>query len=770
MKVCGYNSLFQLGEQSNNKNPNGSPIISPFCTSHLQISEVLSFSSYWDNSIWVLENGQAYGVGSNCFGQISVLIPKKTLLKETSILIRDKEGIPCKFISAVCGENYTVYHVHSNTTSKATNLVYTYRYRTPLFLNINGRIPKSLYGGKETAAVIDTEGSVLIITKTILSSPKNSIEPTFLPENEKAVKVACLDDTILALGDSGRLFEYTLNYPGRQFVEVKEVKGQKFVDVSGSLFHSIAVSKNGEVFVRGMNDCGQLGLPKSIRMVKKFTILETLKKEKIVSAACGCSHSLFVRKDGRVLSCGKNYYGELMLDSGPSKENVYKPTETSIIGKNPFCIAGCCTSFVITDCEVPKNSPNKKITDECMCDGDDAAKNVEEEDEDENKTLTEIFDVSINESFNENKNDFENDDRKIVASNISDINKTSNDCDKDVDSKIIPCNIDDENDERKITTCNISDINDDRKNEANPISDINNDRKNKVSCINDVHNDKRNLKNTKIGNANNNNASKNISNVNNKKLINNNKTATNAFKRPFVSTTAASRNSNKSQLNNTNNKSPSKTNKNEYTANYSMKNNATKNGFYQNRSHKKCIKGIIKPFSDRNSDSVTKSTQVEEKNKNGYGEIIEDKIEDIRINANCTNDEINSTKNDDDANKNDDNEVNENKNGYGENIEDVQKNSNCSNDEINLANDNINNKSDENNNNNDEEEDFSQTDDEQHKLKEDLENAKKAINSLQFKERENAILRLELALTKKKIAILQQKEQEYASLNGDNDK
>ena len=69
MKVCGYDCLFQLGEQSNNKNPNGSPIVSPLIDSHLQISSLISFSSYWDNSIWVDENGQAFAVGSNCYGK-----------------------------------------------------------------------------------------------------------------------------------------------------------------------------------------------------------------------------------------------------------------------------------------------------------------------------------------------------------------------------------------------------------------------------------------------------------------------------------------------------------------------------------------------------------------------------------------------------------------------------------------------------------------------------------------------------------------------------
>lgn len=399
MKVCGSNSLFQLGEESNNKNPNDSPIISPPCDSHIDVSSLLSFSTYWDNSIWVQQNGCAYSVGSNCYGQISVLLPKKTLLKDTEIEITGRNGKPCKFLSAVCGEYYTLYHAYDERRPNDTYLVYTYRYKIPLFLNISGRIPKALFGGRETAAVIDSEGAIIIITKAVLTSFKNSIEPCFLPENEKAVKVACCDEFVLALGSSGRLFEYSLINPGqKKFMEINELKGQRFVDVSGSFVHCLAVRKDGRVFGRGPNDCCQLGFRKDKQNIPRFTLVHSLKSFEITNVFAGCAHSLFLTKNGRLITCGKNYYGELFLNEGPSREYVYPPSEI-VNYTASFCIAGCCTSVIFVDSEIPQNCPNKIVRDFLKSGNLIEKVDIEKVEISEEDTITEVFDItkSVNE-------------------------------------------------------------------------------------------------------------------------------------------------------------------------------------------------------------------------------------------------------------------------------------------------------------------------------------------------------------------------------------
>lgn len=79
------------------------------------------------------------------------------------------------------------------------------RKQKTVFLNIGKRSPASLFGGFDTATVIDTEGSVTVITKTISDSPTSEIKCHFLPNREKAVKAANCKDSDIALSQSGRL-------------------------------------------------------------------------------------------------------------------------------------------------------------------------------------------------------------------------------------------------------------------------------------------------------------------------------------------------------------------------------------------------------------------------------------------------------------------------------------------------------------------------------------------------------------------------------------
>lgn len=93
---------------------------------------------------------------------------------------------------------------------------------------------------------------------------------------------------------------------------------------------------------------GKLCLSKRSEYFKKFTKILQLKKYKIVCCYAGFSHSLFQTVDGRILSCGSNKCGELLLQSSPSDKGVFSPTETTIAGNATFCIAGCRIRCTVT--------------------------------------------------------------------------------------------------------------------------------------------------------------------------------------------------------------------------------------------------------------------------------------------------------------------------------------------------------------------------------------------------------------------------------------
>lgn len=73
---------------------------------------------------------------------------------------------------------------------------------------------------------------------------------------------------------------------------------------------SIFLDKNGNVYVCGNNNYGQLGLErKSVN--ESYPITKLSDVEDVISIACGQFHSLFLKSDGTVYSCGYNLNGQL---------------------------------------------------------------------------------------------------------------------------------------------------------------------------------------------------------------------------------------------------------------------------------------------------------------------------------------------------------------------------------------------------------------------------------------------------------------------------
>lgn len=77
----------------------------------------------------------------------------------------------------------------------------------PVFLNTNGPEPMALFGGYFCAAAIDTEGGIIPVTNSLFYPPKNEVKAIYLPFGEKASNAACMNDSFVALSESGQVFE-----------------------------------------------------------------------------------------------------------------------------------------------------------------------------------------------------------------------------------------------------------------------------------------------------------------------------------------------------------------------------------------------------------------------------------------------------------------------------------------------------------------------------------------------------------------------------------
>lgn len=338
MKLGGKNDKFQLCEKSNKVESDGTGYIFPPIDFELDPSLLSSYYTFYDRSIWITKRGQAFSVGDNEKRQIIGTFPQEFIKNKKEIRFTDKNGRQCKFLSAVCPEYFTLYLI-SGEEGESNQLALVSKGENsgnPIFLNINGHNPRYLYAGDKYAATINTDGTMFILYKSVLNSPENEIKASSLPGGESAVDAACCDNDFYVLGSSGRLF---VSSDKSDFSLVEELKGIKIKEVSGTYNHSLAVAEDGRVFVRGANYDGRIGLGKSQDESLEFTQMKELKKYKIISASAGINHSLFVTSEGKVLACGSNSYGQLILKDDRHKD-YYTPEETMIKSGAKFCLAG----------------------------------------------------------------------------------------------------------------------------------------------------------------------------------------------------------------------------------------------------------------------------------------------------------------------------------------------------------------------------------------------------------------------------------------------
>lgn len=105
----------------------------------------------------------------------------------------------------------------------------------------------------------------------------------------------------------------------------EKVRAKKVVS-SCVAVHSVLITSDSRAMTFGRNDKGQLGHG-DVATRQVPTLVEALKNHKIVDAACGKGHTLFLTDKGVVYGCGDNKMGQLGL--GTQTASVVTPTRVS---------------------------------------------------------------------------------------------------------------------------------------------------------------------------------------------------------------------------------------------------------------------------------------------------------------------------------------------------------------------------------------------------------------------------------------------------------
>ncbi|KAL7877120.1 hypothetical protein SRHO_G00037630 [Serrasalmus rhombeus] len=138
--------------------------------------------------------------------------------------------------------------------------------------------------------------------------------------------VACGQDHTLALCDSGQVFSWGGGGEGQLGITSPVAKSTKpgpvhvpsplpipVVQIACGNFHSLALTKGGEVYAWGQNSYGQLGLGKAVALQVVPALVQALTGVPVIQISAGGAHTLALTSSAQVFCCGANSAGQLGL-------------------------------------------------------------------------------------------------------------------------------------------------------------------------------------------------------------------------------------------------------------------------------------------------------------------------------------------------------------------------------------------------------------------------------------------------------------------------
>ncbi|RVE72058.1 hypothetical protein OJAV_G00057890 [Oryzias javanicus] len=172
--------------------------------------------------------------------------------------------------------------------------------------------------GDDVVTLLSEKGSVYSVDMT---------QTPYLPRMLEAFcsipvsQVTCGSRHTVALTKEGQVYSWGENSRGQLGLgkkgssisspqHVRSLSSMPLVQVSAGGEQSFALSVSGSVFGWGRNDCGQLGLG-DIRDRNAPTSVDSLNLKKTVSISCGKDHTAILTKHGTVFTFGSGQFGQL---------------------------------------------------------------------------------------------------------------------------------------------------------------------------------------------------------------------------------------------------------------------------------------------------------------------------------------------------------------------------------------------------------------------------------------------------------------------------
>ncbi|XP_044213215.1 probable E3 ubiquitin-protein ligase HERC4 isoform X1 [Thunnus albacares] len=181
------------------------------------------------------------------------------------------------------------------------------------FLKLSFHIT-DLSAGHSVLAFVKRNGNAFII-RTNESNDGRRVrgKQKFVKYKEKIQAVSCGDDTVTLLSETGRVLCVDSAHPPFTPRPLQALCNIPVSQVACGSQHSVALTKDGQVFTWGQDSRGQLGLGKRKLGANSPQHLRSLSAIPLVQIAAGGEQSFALSVSGGVFSWGRNNCGQLGL-------------------------------------------------------------------------------------------------------------------------------------------------------------------------------------------------------------------------------------------------------------------------------------------------------------------------------------------------------------------------------------------------------------------------------------------------------------------------